>query len=233
MGSEAPRAPRQALLAGGSGLVGSHLLRLLLQAPEYSRVYAVSRRPLPLDHARLANRIMPLEQTRAQLAGVRCQDVYCCIGTTLKRAGSESERRRVDLDLVVNFARAAHALGATRFAVLSSAGADPAARNPYLRVKGELEMALRDLRFDALDILRPGLLLGAREELRPLELTGRMLMPLANPLLRGRHSRWRAIAAQDVAAAMLGACRTQRRGVQAYEGATLRVLASAGRRMPS
>ena len=232
MGVEAARVARQALLAGGSGLVGAHLLRLLLQAPEYARVYAVSRRPLPLDHAKLANRIMPLEQTRAQLAGIRCNDVYCCIGTTLRSAGSESERRKVDLDLVVNFARAAQALGATRFAVISSAGADPAARNPYLRVKGELEMALRDLRFDSLDILRPGLLLGARAELRPLELTGRMLMPLANPLLRGRHARWRGISATDVAAAMLGAARTQRRGVHAYEGSTLNVLATAGRRTP-
>jgi len=233
MGVETARNQRQALLAGGSGLVGGQLLRLLLDSPDYSRVYAVSRRPLPVEHPRLANRILPLEQARTQLAGLRCQDAYCCIGSTLRSAGSEVERRKVDLDLTVSFARAAQALGVSRFVVVSSAGADPGARNPYLRVKGEMEQALRELRFDALDILRPGLLLGMREELRPLELTGRLLMPLANPLLRGRHSRWRGIAAKDVAAAMLGATRTQRKGVHVYEGQTLGVLAAAVRRAPS
>lgn len=233
MGVETARNQRQALLAGGSGFVGGNLLRLLLQAPDYSRIYAVSRRPLPVEHPRLANRILPLEQARTQLAGLRCQDAYCCIGSTLRSAGSEAERRKVDLDLTVSFARAAQAVGVARFIVVSSAGADPGARNPYLRVKGEMEQALRELRFDSLDILRPGLLLGMRDELRPLELTGRLLMPLANPLLRGRHSRWRGIAAKDVAAAMLGAARTQRRGVHVYEGQTLNVLATAGLRVPS
>jgi uncharacterized protein YbjT (DUF2867 family) len=230
MAAEAARNQRQALVAGGSGFVGSRLLKVLLKAPEYSRVFAISRRPLPIDHAKLANRIMPLEQARAQLAGLRCQDVYCCIGSTLRSAGSEAERRKVDFDLALSFARTAHALGATRFVVVTSAGADAASRNPYLRVKGELEQALRDLRFESLDILRPGLLLGMREEMRPLEFTGRFLMPLANPLLRGKHARWRGISGEDVANAMLGAVRTQRRGVHAYEGTTLKVLAEAGRR---
>lgn len=211
-------------------MVGGELLRLLLDMPDYSRVHAISRRPLPVDSPRLANRILPLEQVRTQLTGIQCQDAYCCIGSTLRNAGSEADRRRIDLDLTVGFARAAQGLGATRFIVVTSAGADPSARNPYLRVKGELEQALRELRFEALDVIRPGLLLGMRSELRPLELAGRLLMPLLNPFLHGRQARWRGISARDVAAAMLGAARTRRLGVHAYEGQTLGVLAAAGRR---
>jgi uncharacterized protein YbjT (DUF2867 family) len=227
---EPPRPQRQALVAGASGLTGSQLLRLLLDAPEYARVHAISRRPLPVESPRLANRILPLEQLRTQLAGVHCQDAFCCLGSTLRRAGSEAERRKVDLDLTMVFARAAKGAGATRFVVITSAGADSASRNPYLRVKGELEQALRELHFDGLDVIRPGLLLGARDELRPLELAGRLVMPLVNPLMRGRHARWRGISARDAAAAMLGAARARRAGVHAYEGDTLPLLAAAGRR---
>lgn len=206
------------------------LLRRLLQAPDYARVYAVSRRPLAIEHPRLANRILPLEQTHAQLAGLRCHDVFCCLGSTLRQAGSVAERQRVDLDLTVSFARAAQGFGATRFVVLSSAGADREARNPYLRTKGEMEFAVRELRYEALDILRPGLLLGWRGELRPLELLAGLAMPLVNPLLRGHLARWRGISGADVADAMFGAARALRRGAYVHEGEALAQLARSGRR---
>jgi uncharacterized protein YbjT (DUF2867 family) len=230
MAEEAPRTQRVALLAGGSGFVGSELLRQLLLATDYSRVYAVSRRPLPFDNPRLANRIVPLEETRARLAGMRCDDAFCCIGSTRRSAGSAAEREKVDLDLVVSFARAAHAFGATQLIVVSSAGANPQSRNPYLNVKGRLEVALRDLRFASLQIMRPGLLLGVRAQVRPLELLGTMVMPLINPLLFGGMAQYRGIAATDVAAAMLAAARAQRRGVHVYAGQALRALADSGRR---
>jgi uncharacterized protein YbjT (DUF2867 family) len=213
--------------------VGSELLRQLLLAPEYSRVYAVSRRPLPFDNPRLANRIVPLEETRARLAGMRCDDAFCCIGSTRRSAGSEAEREKVDLDLVVSFARAAHAFGASQLVVITSAGANPQSRNSYLGVKGRLEVALRDLRFLSLHIMRPGLLLGARDELRPMEMAGSLFMPLLNPLLLGSLAQWRAIAATKVAAAMLAAARSQRRGIHVYEGQALRALADSGRRRTS
>jgi uncharacterized protein YbjT (DUF2867 family) len=229
--SEKPGAgPRVAMLAGASGFVGGELLKLLLEAPDYSRTHAISRRPLPFDHARLANRILPLEQVRTRLAGVQCHDAFCCIGSTRRAAGSDAELRRVDVALVLEFARAVREGGAQRFVVLSSVGADAASRHAYLRNKAEMEAALAELRFPALDILRPGLLLGWRGELRPAELAGSLLMPLLNPLLAGRFAQYRGIAARDAAAAMLGAARSRRLGVCLHAGQGLVSLAEAGRR---
>ena len=217
---------RVALLAGSTGLVGSKLLRLLLAAPDYARVYALSRRPLPFDHPRLANRILPLENIAGALKGFTCHDAFCCVGTTRGTAGSDAEVRRVDLDLVVGFAQAALACGARRLVVLSSAGAQPLSRYAYLATKGEMEAALRRLGFASLDILRPGLLLGWRGELRPLELLAAGLSPLVNPFLRGRYAVWRAIKAADVAVAMLAAARSRRPGAHVYAGEELRALAN-------
>ena len=205
-----------ALLAGASGLVGGCALDALLEAPDIRRVLAVSRRSLGREHPRLANRIVQFEHLEAQLKGASCDVALCCLGTTSRQAGSQQHFRAVDIDCVLAFARAAKAANARRFVVISSVGADPGARNFYLRTKGEMEQRLVEAGFESLDILQPSLLLGWRGEVRPLELAARALTPLVNPLLRGRYLPYRAIPARTVGAAMLGATRTGRRGVQRY-----------------
>jgi uncharacterized protein YbjT (DUF2867 family) len=207
---------RVALLAGASGLTGGFVLEALLEAADFSRVIAVTRRPLAREHPRLANRIVQFERLEAQLRGVACEVALCCLGTTRARAGSRASFREVDVDYVVAFARAALAARAQRFVVMSSAGADSRSRNFYLRTKGEMEEELERLGFAALDILEPGLLLGWRHEMRPLELAAMAFMPLVNPLLFGRRAAFRAISARQVAAAMVGATRSGRKGVQRY-----------------
>jgi uncharacterized protein YbjT (DUF2867 family) len=227
-----PAEGRTAVVAGASGLVGAELLKLLLTVEDYQRVHAVSRRPLPFDHVRLANRNMPLEQVEMRLTGLRCHDAFCCIGSTRRKAGSEAELRRIDVDLVLAFARAARACGAQRFVVLSSTGASGASRHAYLRNKADMEAGLAALQFTSLDVLRPGLLLGWRGEFRLAEFAGTLLVPLVNPLLGGRLHTWRGIHARDVAAAMLGAARSLRRGSYVYAGNGLLALARAGRKAP-
>lgn len=125
---------RIALVAGSSGLVGSRLLRVLGDAPEFSRVLAVSRRPLSFDHPHVANRVTRCESFEQELRGIRCDEAYCCLGTTLRAAGSATAFRAVDHDLVLDFARLARQAGAQRFVLVSAAGADPASRFFYLRV---------------------------------------------------------------------------------------------------
>jgi uncharacterized protein YbjT (DUF2867 family) len=223
---------RLVLLAGASGLAGGCALDALLEAPEVKRVTAVSRRPLARQHPRLANRIVQFERLEAQLKGASCDLAVCCLGTTIRQAGSEQAFRAVDVDCVLAFARAAKAAGARRFVVISSAGADTGARNFYLRTKGEMEEQLIAVGFESLDILQPSLLLGRRAEMRPLELAARALVPLLNPLLRGSYLAYRAISARTVGAAVLGAARSGRRGVQRYSYAGIGALARLGGSRP-
>ncbi|MGH8267095.1 MAG: NAD(P)H-binding protein [Steroidobacteraceae bacterium] len=221
-----------ALLAGASGLTGGLTLDALLAAPDFTRVIAVTRRPLGREHPRLANRIVQFERLETQLQGVRCNVALCCLGSTIARAGSQPKFREVDVGYVMAFARAARAAQAQRFVVISSAGADPNARNFYLRTKGEMEEELAEAGFAALDILQPGMLLAWRREVRALELAGLVLMPLVNPFLRGPRAAYRAIGARTVAAAMLGAARSGRRGVQRYVYPGIQALARLTPRTP-
>ncbi|HLY52555.1 MAG TPA: NAD(P)H-binding protein [Steroidobacteraceae bacterium] len=224
---------RTALLAGASGLTGGHVLDSLLAATDFTRVIAVTRRPLQREHTRLANRIVQFDRLEAQLQGTTCDVALCCLGSTRARAGSPEAFRKVDVDYVVAFARAALAAGAQRFVVVSSAGAKASARNLYLRTKGEMEEELEGLGFAALDILKPGLLLGWRREMRPLELAAMICMPLVNPFLTGSRAAYRSISARTLAAAVIGATRSGRKGVQRYTNREIQQLARLASRAPA
>jgi uncharacterized protein YbjT (DUF2867 family) len=214
-----------ALLAGATGLVGANLLDILLEAGDFTRVVAVTRRPLAREHPRLANRTVQFDKIAAQLAGFTCHTAFCCLGTTIRAAGSEQAFRRVDVDYVLAIARAAQA---QRFIVVSSVGANAHSRNFYLRTKGEMEEELMQMNLAALDILQPGMLLGWRQPIRPLELAAVVLMPLVNPLLVGSFAIYRGISARKVALAMLGAARSGRRGTNRYSYTGIVALAQKG-----
>ena len=213
-----------ALLAGATGLVGTTLLDILLESDDFSRVVAVTRRPLAREHPRLANRTVQFDKLASQFAGFSCHSVFCCLGTTIRAAGSEEGFRKVDVDYVLALARVAQAAQAQRFIVLSSVGADAHSKNFYLRTKGEMEEALVKMNLTALDILQPSVLLGWRGELRPLELAATLLMPLVNPLLVGSYAIYRGIPVRTLALAMLGASRSARRGVNRYSYAGILAL---------
>lgn len=215
-----------ALVAGATGLVGQRLVTVLCDAREYGRVYALTRRPLTRDHVKLANRVVRFGEIEAQLRGVTCTEAFCCLGTTLKDAGSEAAFRQVDHDLVLAFARVARAAQAQRFVLVSSAGADPGSRAFYLRVKAETEAAVMTLGFPALDIMQPGLLLGSRRDLRPLELAAQWTLPAVSPLMLGPLQRYRPVSAETLALAMLGAARSGRRGVMRFTWPAIRTLAA-------
>jgi uncharacterized protein YbjT (DUF2867 family) len=219
--------PRVALFAGASGLVGSLALEALLEAPDFSRVYAVTRRALAREHPRLANRIVQFDRLEAQLKGTVCHVAFCCLGTTIRQAGSERAFRQVDVDYVLAFARAAKAAQAQRFVFVSSVGASPQSKHFYLRVKGEVEEALVGLGFTSLDILQPSALIGWRREPRLLELATMAVAPLVNPFLTGKRLPLRAISARTVATAMVGASRSGRRGVYRYTYENIRTLAKS------
>ncbi|HTT02313.1 MAG TPA: NAD(P)H-binding protein [Steroidobacteraceae bacterium] len=209
----ADSAGNVALIAGASGLVGSHLLARLLESEDFTRVYAVTRRALKQEHARLANRIVRFETLETQLKGLVCHTAFCCLG---EGPGEDSSPRAARFAHVLAFARAAKASQAQRLVMLSCMGADEHSENTRLRIKGEIEQALEALGFASLDILRPGPLLGMRREMGFAALTRTLMMPLVNLALVGAREQYRGIEARTVADAMMGAARSGRRGVYRY-----------------
>jgi uncharacterized protein YbjT (DUF2867 family) len=226
----APPALPTAIIAGANGLTGSALVRLMLRTGDYGRVLALTRRPLPIEHPRLANRILNYEELAASLVGVTCTDAFCCLGAARGPRADVTQLQRVDLELTLAFARAARAAGATRLLVISAAGAARGSSSAFQRIKGQMEADLKELKFPALDILQPGVVLGERAGGSALDGLRQVLAPLVNLVLVGalENSRW--ISAADLAAAMLGAARGQRRGVAAYGGKRLEQLTSVGAR---
>ncbi|MEJ0085794.1 MAG: NAD(P)H-binding protein [Pseudomonadota bacterium] len=225
--------PKIALVAGATGLIGGFLVNTLIAAPEYSRVYALTRRPFAKDHPKLANRIVTFERMAEQLKGLTAHDAFCCIGTTIAEAGSQEAFREADVDAVLLFAQAARAAQVSRFVVVSSVGADAKSKKFYLRTKGEMEEAVSRLGFASVDILQPSLLLGPRKELRPIEITGRIFAPLLNPLLTGSREQYRAIPAETVARGMLGAARRGARGIYRYTYGAINQLAQIKSNQPN
>jgi uncharacterized protein YbjT (DUF2867 family) len=202
---------RTALLAGGSGLVGAALLQQLLDGVEYDRVISLGRRTLELSHPRLVQVTVDFGALDEVIEDLSCEDAFCCLGTTMKQAGSQDDFRAIDHVAVLAFAWTARRHGARRFFTVSALGADARARVFYLRVKGETEEALKVLGFQTLGIFQPSLLLGLRQQPRRAERIAAVALWLAEPMLLGGLARYRAVHAEVVARAMLR-CSYGRRG---------------------
>ncbi len=194
---------RTVLIAGASGLVGGLLLQQLLDAPEYDRVIALGRRPLSAVHPKLLQVGVDFAALDQVTADLRCTTAFCCLGTTIKQAGSRAAFRAVDHAAVLAFAWLARRNGAESFFVVSALGANAQSRVFYNRVKGETEEALEVLAFPTLGIFRPSLLLGPRPVTRLGERIGGVILWVAEPMLLGGLRKYRSIPAEVVARAML------------------------------
>jgi uncharacterized protein YbjT (DUF2867 family) len=201
--SDARAGGRSALVLGATGLVGSACVDLLLADASYERLRVLTRRPYPLSHAKLEAHVVDFDRLGERPELFRAHDIFCCLGTTIRAAGSQAAFRRVDLDYVVTAARTAVEAGAQQLLVVSALGADPGSRIFYNRVKGEMERAVRALPFRAVWVLRPSLLLGERAEPRPGERIAEAVSRPLRPLLLGPLRRWRPMDARRVALAML------------------------------
>ena len=203
-------ADRTALLAGATGLVGSHVLARLLASQRYRKVLVLVRRPLGAMAPKLEQQMVDFGRIEAFSPAVAADDVFCCLGTTIRVAGSQAAFRRVDHDYPVAFARMAARNGAQRFAMISSLGAEPGSSVFYSRVKGETEADVAALALPHYWFVRPSLLAGQRAETRIGERIGLAVAGLIGPLMVGSLRRYRAIHADTVAAAMLAVATTDR-----------------------
>jgi uncharacterized protein YbjT (DUF2867 family) len=173
------------LLVGSTGLVGRHVLGLALADPRVTRVVALVRRPLP-EHPRLTATVVDFGHLPDGADWWHADAVICTLGTTMRVAGSEDAFRRVDKDYPLAVACRARQHGTPAFVLNSSMGANPSSRFLYTRVKGEVERELSSLGFRSLTILRPGLIGGQRQERRPAEMAGSLLLRVLAPVLPRR-----------------------------------------------
>lgn len=207
--------PQHILLAGATGLTGEYLLDRLLSEPTISRVLAPSRSPLA-EHPHLDNPVGQLSDLLPQLDG-QIDAAFCCLGTTIRQAGSQEAFRAVDQELVLAFARRARELGTRHLLVISALGADPRSTVFYNRVKGETEEALKAMDWPQLTIVRPSLLLGPRREFRLGE-------RLAAPLLRWIPGKYRGIEVAALARALWRLALEENDGIRVVESDELRRL---------
>lgn len=208
-------------LVGATGLVGS-----ALAASHEAPLVLLGRREaqgIPSRHEQI---VAPPEDWSAILAGRQPATLISCLGTTLAAAGSRAAFSAVDLDLVVEVARAARGAGTRHMICVSSVGASAASSNFYLRTKGRAEEALTALAFERLDIIRPGLLRGARSSApRPRESIALMAAPLVDAMLHGPLRRYRSIEAETVARAISRLASRGGEGTHFYENDAIRMLA--------
>lgn len=218
-----PSARPTVLLAGASGLVGRSLLAQLLD-DDRATVHALLRREVDdLPASRQLQRHLIDFDAPGQLPAA--DELYVALGTTIKVAGSKAAFRAVDLDAVLNVARAAREAGIARCAVVSALGADPDSKVFYNRVKGDMERALRELRFERLVIARPSLLAGAREALaQPPRWGERLALHALAPVAGLLPASVRPIDAAVVARAMRYALRGEGPALQILESGVMQTL---------
>ncbi len=215
---------KTAIVIGGSGLVGSELIKELLLDPYYDEVKLFVRKKVDVGHKKIVQHILDFENIQASEAIITGDVVFCCIGTTINVAGSKEAFTKVDKTYPLVFAESARKNGIGKFLLVSSLGADMKSSNFYLKVKGEVELGLENLRFDHLVIVRPSMLLGKRIEFRLGELIGKCLMKSLGFLFIGKFKKYKAIEATTVAKAMLQLSKQELDKVKIFESNRLQQL---------
>jgi len=206
---------KTALIAGATGLVGKQLLEKLLASGRYDTVIALGRKAPGMQHSKLTSVITTdFTHLQEELAGFQPDDVFCCLGTTMAKAGSKEKFYEVDFQYPLNLAKATFALGATQYLLVSALGADENSSIYYNRVKGALENAIAVVGFDTVHIFRPSLLLGPRAEKRAGEDAAKFayrILSFAIP------AKYKAISSRRVATVMLDFASRDNKGVFIHE----------------
>ena len=216
-------AQKHALIAGATGLIGNELLQQLIRGRQYHTISILSRREVETTSKRVETIIVDYDQlTDKQIPKV--DDVFCCLGTTMNKAGSKDAFRKVDYDYPLRVAEIAHHKGAQQYLLVSAMGADDSSYIFYNQVKGEVEVAIAKLGFEVFHVFRPSMLLGERTETRIGEQIGQVVMQGVAPLMVGGLKKYQAIPAETVAEAMVHVARRELRGTYVFESDKIKEL---------
>ena len=185
-------------------MIGRELTTLCMNEPKIDRVFMLVRKPMAFEHDKLHQIVVDYDTISEKDIPEKIDVVYCCLGTTIKKAKTRERFRQVDFEYVVELANLAKFKKVEKFIAISAMGANRKSSMFYNRVKGEMEdYLMNDLKMDNVFILRPSLLLGNREEYRLGEKIATVLMTLINVMFIGNLRMYKAIPAKTVAKAMM------------------------------
>lgn len=207
---------KKALIAGATGLVGNELLHRLLEAKEYETVTAIVRRPLSIKHPKLNEVIIDFDHLEQYSEQMVADDVFCCLGTTIKKAKTKEVMKKIDADYPLALARLTQRLGAKHFLLISSMNANPSSKIWYSQMKGKLEEELSTVPFQTISIVRPSLLLGNRHEFRLGEKIAATIFQAVSFVFVGPLLKVKAIEGRQVAQSMYSIAQNNRQGVNIY-----------------
>lgn len=208
---------KTALIAGAGGLVGSRLLNQLIHDSEFEIIKTIVRKPLNTGSNKVSELIVNFDELNKYSQKFSADVVFCCLGTTIKTAGSQENFRKVDYTYCVELAKAAKTQGVKQFMLVSSIGANAKSSNFYLRTKGEIEDAIALMNFENFIILRPSMLLGERKEKRFGETVGKIFMQTFSFAFAGGLKKYKAIGASTVASCMVALAKNPGKGKMIFE----------------
>jgi uncharacterized protein YbjT (DUF2867 family) len=194
---------KKALIIGSTGLVGSHCLELLLHDEQYSQVVALTRSKLSISHPKLINEVVDFDNPSTWEKFTNTDVLFSAMGTTIAKAGSQAQFRKVDFEYPLAIATKCKENGAKTHVLVSALGANSLSSIFYNKVKGELENAINSLEFQNNIIVRPSLLLGERKENRLGEKLAQKAFDLFGNLMVGPLARYKGVPASKVAKAMI------------------------------
>jgi uncharacterized protein YbjT (DUF2867 family) len=209
---------KTALVAGSTGLIGSQLLQLLLTDTYYDVVKAISRKPLEISHPRLENIVLDFDRLTEYRDKLKADDVFCCLGTTIKKVKTKEKFRKVDFDYPVELAKLTRTNGTEQYLLVSALGADKNSKIFYNQVKGEVEEAISKIGFTTFHIFRPSLLMGDRSESRSGEEAGKVFFKYLGFLVP---RKYKGIDSVKVARAMQQLAAKPQQGIYIHESEDL------------
>ncbi|HUC83073.1 MAG TPA: NAD(P)H-binding protein [Flavisolibacter sp.] len=220
---------KTATVIGSTGLIGNLLVEYLALDETFETVRMIVRRPVKTTHSKVEMKLVNFDDPESFKLAIDGSDaVFCAVGTTQKKVkGDKAAYRKVDYDIPVNAARFCAETGCESFHLVSSVGANSKSKNFYLRLKGEMEEAVRKFSIPVISIFRPSALLGKRNESRPGEKFGQAAASFFAFMMVGSWEKYRPIDGSQVAKAMIEAAKEGKRGVTVYEFEGIRSLAGS------
>jgi uncharacterized protein YbjT (DUF2867 family) len=209
---------KSALVAGSTGLTGSALVKLLSDNSEYHQVFLVVRQTSNFTNKKISEYLVDFDKLSDNLSTIpKVDEVFCCLGTTMKKAGNKEAFRKVDYQYPLELAKWASNKGIQRFLCISALGADESSGIFYNRVKGDMERDISKLNIPSITFFRPSLLIGNRKESRPMERLGIILFNTFSFLFIGPLKKYKGIKVEKVAEAMIAVAARDGKGVKVIE----------------